>query len=419
MGTMACSCKKFSLSPVSELKSRNEMAPAQNEKGTAFHILYILARSLLMVSLASGVGCGEWAPMGPGPSVRIETSSSGADVRRTITTEDCMVKSCSLSQAGGYGLVRIAEKIGTAPVLDELSTRYEPRRYRRNPACFPAAFVAGALIGLATYAAVKGPSGTDSVKYWIAAGTGVGAELIGLLGCALRTADGKEGLYKINDKESRYPLTVSYTAELPGRARSASAKISLESGQIIRLPLTSQTGSDIPQESILLSAGSSPGSASHSPSFGKTSGAGQARRRLAVLEFSGRNLEADVLGAFSDAVRGGAVEALSGGENLKVMTRENMLVMLRDMGQKECVEGDCEVETARNIGADFVISGSVAHMDNTFVVTLKIHETQEGAVLATDTLQARRQIDMLLQLRDRTRDLVAKHVTAIHSAGQK
>lgn len=132
-------------------------------------------------------------------------------------------------------------------------------------------------------------------------------------------------------------------------------------------------------------------------------------RRLAVLEFSGRNLEADVLGAFSDAVRGGAVEGLVG-RDVKVMTRENMMVLLRDMGKSECAEGDCEVETARNIGADFVVSASVVHIENSFVITLKLHESKEGGLLATDAIQANTLLETLSQLRQHGRDLLAINI---------
>jgi hypothetical protein len=134
-------------------------------------------------------------------------------------------------------------------------------------------------------------------------------------------------------------------------------------------------------------------------------------QRLAVLEFSGRQIEGDVLGAFTDAVRGGAVEGLTG-RDVKVMTRENMMVMLRDMGKSECSEGDCDVETARNIGADFVVSASVVRIDDAFVVTLKLHEVKEGGLLATDTVQAKSQLETLNQLRQHGRDLVARNIAS-------
>jgi len=96
-----------------------------------------------------------------------------------------------------------------------------------------------------------------------------------------------------------------------------------------------------------------------------------AGKHLAVLELRGAKIEGDVLDAFADAVRSGAVEGLAG-SGVQVMTRENMLVLLKEMGKKECTEGDCEVETARNIGADFVVSGSVVRTAATLVVALKL-----------------------------------------------
>jgi TolB-like protein len=126
------------------------------------------------------------------------------------------------------------------------------------------------------------------------------------------------------------------------------------------------------------------------------------------LEFQGK-IEDDVLNAFADAVRGGAVEGLAAC-NVKVITHENMMVLLRDMGKSDCTEGDCEVETARNIGADFVVSGSVVNFDNTYVITLKLHETKEGGLLATDSVQAKSRIEIMNQLRGHGRDLVAKNI---------
>ena len=134
-------------------------------------------------------------------------------------------------------------------------------------------------------------------------------------------------------------------------------------------------------------------------------------KRLAVLEFKGESIKGEVLDTFADAVRGGAVEALAG-RRVQVMTRENMMVLLKDMGKKDCSEGDCEVETARNIGADFVVSGSVVRIDAAFVVTLKLHETKGGSLLASDQIEARSQIELLRQLREKGRNLVANNLGA-------
>jgi sulfatase modifying factor 1 len=143
--------------------------------------------------------------------------------------------------------------------------------------------------------------------------------------------------------------------------------------------------------------------------LGQPAASGTVSKRLAVLELKGAKIEGEVLDAFADAVRGGAVEGLAG-RGVQVMTRENMMVLLKEMGKKECAEGDCEVETARNIGADFVVSGSVVRIDEAFVVTLKLHETRDGSLLATDQIDAKKQLEVLHQLREHGRAIVANNI---------
>jgi TolB-like protein len=130
-------------------------------------------------------------------------------------------------------------------------------------------------------------------------------------------------------------------------------------------------------------------------------------RRLAVLEFQGKGLEDDVMMTLSDTARGGALGGIEG-RGIAVMTRENMLVLLKDMGKKECGEGDCEIETARNLGADFVVSGRVIRMEKLYVVTLKLHETKGGTLLGTTTAEGTSQVEVLRLLRERGRQLVSE-----------
>ena len=50
-----------------------------------------------------------------------------------------------------------------------------------------------------------------------------------------------------------------------------------------------------------------------------------------------------------------------------------------------CVaEGACEVETARNLGVDYVISGSIVVLDSGTIVTLQLHEVRSGKLLASE-----------------------------------
>jgi len=138
-------------------------------------------------------------------------------------------------------------------------------------------------------------------------------------------------------------------------------------------------------------------------------------KRMAVLEFAGKNLDQDILMTFSDTVRGGALQGIEG-RGVMVMTRENMQVLLRDMGKQDCGEGECEVETARNIGADYVISGKVVRMEQIYVVTLKLHETQGGSLIGTDTVEASSQVDLLRSLHEHARQVTTNAFSARQGA---
>ena len=111
----------------------------------------------------------------------------------------------------------------------------------------------------------------------------------------------------------------------------------------------------------------------------------------------------------SDAVRSGVLDA-SRGRDLLVMTRENMAAMLKEMGKTDCSEGDCEVETARNIGADYVLSGEIARIEGTYVVVLKLHACDDGRLLSTATARGKTQLDLIDPLRERGMDLVKANV---------
>jgi len=143
--------------------------------------------------------------------------------------------------------------------------------------------------------------------------------------------------------------------------------------------------------------------------FGQPAVAETVSKRLAVLELKGEIVSGEVREALADEIRGGAVEGLAD-RGVQVMTRENMMVLLKEMGKKDCSEGDCEVETARNIGADFVVSGSVVRIDASFVVTLKLHETKGGSLLATDRIEAKSQLEVSRHLREHGRTLVANNI---------
>ena len=130
-------------------------------------------------------------------------------------------------------------------------------------------------------------------------------------------------------------------------------------------------------------------------------------KRLAVLEFRGKDVKPEVLATMSDQARAGALTVR--GRNYDVMTRESMAVMLKEMGgSAKCEEGECEVETARNIGAHLVITGEVVLIEGTYIVTLKLHETAKGTLLATQQVEGKSQLDVIDRLESAAEALVRK-----------
>jgi hypothetical protein len=105
---------------------------------------------------------------------------------------------------------------------------------------------------------------------------------------------------------------------------------------------------------------------------------------LAVLDFPNKIAKAEMSAAdaqyFADVVRGVALKELP---NLKVMTRENLLVLLQATGKDlAACEGECEVDTGRRIGADLIISGDLLKLGTSYKLNLRLHETHGGAMLS-------------------------------------
>ena len=105
--------------------------------------------------------------------------------------------------------------------------------------------------------------------------------------------------------------------------------------------------------------------------------------KLAVLELRNltKDLSKETAQYFTDVVRGAALKAQP---QLQVMTRENLLVLLKASGKplEEC-EGECEVDTGRRIGADEIVSGEILKLGTLYKLTLRLHDTHEGQLLAS------------------------------------
>ena len=121
--------------------------------------------------------------------------------------------------------------------------------------------------------------------------------------------------------------------------------------------------------------------------------------RVAVLEFRGIGLDPDFLLKLSDQSRLAAVDVLPH-ETYSVMTRENMMLILDDMGKDaSCMEGSCEVDIGRNIGADYVVTGNVMWVEDKCLLTLKLYETKTGKLLAGKEVKKERLLDLVEETR--------------------
>ena len=143
---------------------------------------------------------------------------------------------------------------------------------------------------------------------------------------------------------------------------------------------------------------------------------GFAKDVIAVLEPTGP-LDRSILMKLSDESRAAAVNTLPK-DDYRVITRENMLLILRDMGvDPSCVEGECEVETGRNVGAKYVISGNVIHVRNTWMFTLKLHETDKGALLGTSEARGPDELVLIDKVQEATRALIGRAILGDESEG--
>ena len=133
---------------------------------------------------------------------------------------------------------------------------------------------------------------------------------------------------------------------------------------------------------------------------------------VAVLELSSQSkLPPATLDLLTDAIRSAALDVLPSA-TYTVMTRDNMLVMLEDMGlSTECVQGNCEVETGRNIGAKLVVAGSVTDVEGTHIVSIKLYDCASGSLLAAEESRGQGQLALLDTVKKSSRTLFQKVMT--------
>ena len=126
--------------------------------------------------------------------------------------------------------------------------------------------------------------------------------------------------------------------------------------------------------------------------------------RIAVLDIEGE-LEPQVRQQLSDEVRSGILEVVNA-DTFTILTRENMLSVLNDMGKKlSCIEGECEIEIARNLGVDYVVSGNVIKVEGMYLLSLKLHDANTGALTGATRVEGKQSLDLIRNTNAKAKEL--------------
>ena len=110
---------------------------------------------------------------------------------------------------------------------------------------------------------------------------------------------------------------------------------------------------------------------------------------IAVLEFRNpAELTDQEVVYITELARGEAARLPAA--KFSVMTRENILELLPPGTRiEECV-GECEVETGRNVGADYIMTGEVLRVGGSLKVLMKLHDTKTARMLGNERASAPR-----------------------------
>jgi hypothetical protein len=122
----------------------------------------------------------------------------------------------------------------------------------------------------------------------------------------------------------------------------------------------------------------------------KSQALGQAvnKPRVAVLTLRNRiDMTQSEVDYLTSLVRQAAADYLS--KDYVIMTQENIEVLLPpDTNLNDCVS-ECQVETGRTIGARYIITGEVLRFGKTLRLSIRMHETKVGRLVASSRVTAK------------------------------
>ena len=96
------------------------------------------------------------------------------------------------------------------------------------------------------------------------------------------------------------------------------------------------------------------------------------------------------------------------GDGFKVLSREKVLEILQhsEKTAAQCT-GECAVETARTLGADYVIGGTVSKFNGQFAIYLDVKRARDGATVAAQDLEVANTAGLRAGIGKATQELTA------------
>ena len=111
--------------------------------------------------------------------------------------------------------------------------------------------------------------------------------------------------------------------------------------------------------------------------------------KLVVLELkvNGKAIALDVAMTLTGMIRQRTVKAI--GNRGKLLSKDKVFEILKQAGKSadKCT-GECEVQTARELGAEYAVTGEVNPLGNKAVVVLEIKRSRDGVTVASERLKA-------------------------------
>ena len=99
------------------------------------------------------------------------------------------------------------------------------------------------------------------------------------------------------------------------------------------------------------------------------------------LKVQGKAVALDDAAALTDTVRTHLVDIADA--RLKVISKEKVFEILQQSGKSatQCT-AECEIQTAREVGADYVLTGTIRQIGKTLLVLLEVRGASDGSILA-------------------------------------